>query len=188
MQRKRSQLMHVPETRIHFYSNSQTLEKGILVLALLGGKTKNKKKHMPKGHLVPTTMGCGGEGEGRSRFLCGRGQHVKVTKRWEVKSTLLMNSKIAILGILFSSKCWSHFSKFAQGDLTETKRSFAEWGFQDFFLVVIEMIYLLLKQQQKKQSLWIIQHNYFLYRLSFSQILLSDLCGPGGNGLQQTFV
>lgn len=36
--------MHVPETRIHFYSNSQTLEKGILVLALLGGKTKNKKK------------------------------------------------------------------------------------------------------------------------------------------------
>lgn len=44
-------------------------------------KQKTKKKHMPEGHLVPTTMGCGGEGEGRSRFLCGRGQHVKVTKR-----------------------------------------------------------------------------------------------------------
>lgn len=63
--------MHVPETRIHFYSSSQTLERGILVLASLGEKNKT-----PKGHLVPTTMGGGGEREGRSRFLCGRGQHV----------------------------------------------------------------------------------------------------------------
>lgn len=67
MQRKSSQLMHVPETRIHFYSSSQTLEKGILVLASLGEKNKT-----PKGHLVPTVMG--GEREGRSRFLCGRGK------------------------------------------------------------------------------------------------------------------
>lgn len=140
MQRKSSQLMHVPETRIHFYSSSQTLEKGILVLASLGEKNKT-----PKGHLVPTVMGGGGEREGRSRFLCGRGK----TRQSYYKMTSKINTYYEFKNRHFMFlQIPKPFFIICPGKSNWNQQEFC-WVRISGFLVVVEVIRLLLKNSRK---------------------------------------